>query len=221
MRNTVVIKGNKAGMSVFLDPDVPFEQLLEDIATKFQESAKFWGSVQMTLTLEGRKLTPSEEFQVINVITEHSQIEILCLIDRDANRMKQCEKALNEKLMELSATTGQFFRGNLREGESLESEASIVIIGDVGRGAKVTAKGNVVVLGELNGSVIAGVAGNQDAVIVAIDMAPMQLRIAEYSGKFQDKGKKLGRGPMMACVEHDTICIKSIKKSFFSMLKSI
>lgn len=221
MRNTVVIKGNKAGMSVFLDPDVPFEQLLEDIATKFQESAKFWGSVQMTLTLEGRTLTPSEEFQVINVITEHSQIEILCLIDRDANRMKQCEKALNEKLMELSATTGQFFRGNLREGESLESEASIVIIGDVGRGAKVTAKGNVVVLGELNGTVIAGVAGNRDAVIVAIDMAPMQLRIAEYSGKFQDKGKKLGRGPMMACVEQDTISIKSIKKSFFSMLKSI
>lgn len=221
MRNTVVIKGNKAGMSVFLDPDVPFEQLLEDIATKFQESAKFWGSVQMTLTLEGRTLTPSEEFQVINVITEHSQIEILCLIDRDANRMKQCEKALNEKLMELSATTGQFFRGNLREGESLESEASIVIIGDVGRGAKVTAKGNVVVLGELNGTVTAGVAGNRDAVIVAIDMAPMQLRIAEYSGKFQDKGKKLGRGPMMACVEQDTISIKSIKKSFFSMLKSI
>lgn len=221
MRNTVVIKGNKAGMSVFLDPDVPFEQLLEDIATKFQESAKFWGSVQMTLTLEGRKLTPSEEFQVINVITEHSQIEILCLIDRDANRMKQCEKALNEKLMELSATTGQFFRGNLREGESLESEASIVIIGDVGRGAKVTAKGNVVVLGELNGTVTAGVAGNRDAVIVAIDMAPTQLRIAEYSGKFQDKGKKLGRGPMMACVEQDTISIKSIKKSFFSMLKSI
>lgn len=221
MRNTVVIKGNKAGMSVFLDPDVPFEQLLEDIATKFQESAKFWGSVQMTLTLEGRTLTPSEEFQVINVITEHSQIEILCLIDRDANRMKQCEKALNEKLMELSATTGQFFRGNLREGESLESEASIVIIGDVGRGAKVTAKGNVVVLGELNGTVIAGVAGNRDAVIVAIDMAPIQLRIAEYSGKFQDKGKKLGRGPMMACVEQDTISIKSIKKSFFSMLKSI
>lgn len=221
MGNTVVIKGNKAGLSVFLDSDVPFEQLLKDIAAKFQESAKFWGSVQMTLTLEGRKLTPSEEFQVINVITEHSQIEILCLIDRDANRMKQCEKALNDKLMELSSTTGQFFRGNLREGESVESEASIVIIGDVGRGAKVTAKGNVVVLGELSGTVIAGVAGNQDAVIVAIEMAPMQLRIAEYSGKFQEKGRKLGRGPMMACIENNTMCISNIKKSFFSMLKSI
>ena len=147
MSSTVVIKSNKSGMSVFLDPNIPLEQLLEDVARKFRESAKFWGSVQMTLTLEGRDLTPEEEFQIVNVITEHSQIEILCLLDKDANRIKECEKALNEKLMELSSTTGQFFRGNLREGESLESESSIVIIGDVGKGAKVTAKGNVIVLG--------------------------------------------------------------------------
>ncbi len=221
MSSTVVIKSNKSGMSVFLEPNIPFEQLLEDVARKFRESAKFWGSVQMTLTLEGRNLTPEEEFQIVNVITEHSQIEILCLLDRDANRIKECEKALNEKLMELSSTTGQFFRGNLREGESVESESSIVIIGDVGRGAKVTAKGNVIVLGNLMGSVTAGVAGNKDAVIVAFEMAPTQLRIADYSGKSQEKSKKLGRGPMMACVENSSICIKNIKKSFFSMLKSI
>lgn len=221
MSSTVVIKSNKSGMSVILDSNVSFEQLLEDVARKFRESAKFWGSVQMTLTLEGRKLTPEEEFQIVNEITENSQIEILCLIDRDANRIKECERALNEKLMEMSSTTGQFFRGNLREGESVESESSIVIIGDVGRGAKVTAKGNVIVLGNLMGSVTAGVAGNLDAVIVAIEMAPTQLRIADFSSRSQAKSKKLGRGPMMACVENGTICIKNIKKSFFSMLKSI
>lgn len=221
MSGTVVIKSNKSGMSVFLDSDVEFEQLLCDIALKFKESAKFWGSVQMTLTLEGRKLTPREEFQIVNVITEHSQIEILCLIDRDANRMKQCEKALNEKLMELSSTTGQFFRGNLQEGESLESESSIVIIGDVCRGARVTAKGNVIVLGKLSGSVTAGVAGNRETVIVAFEMAPSQLRIADYYTRCREKERRLGRGPMIACVENCTIIVKNIKKSFFNTLKSI
>lgn len=221
MGNNVVIKSNKAGMSVYLGKDVSFEQLLQDIATKFQESAKFWGSVQMTLTLEGRTLTQEEEMQIVDVITQHSQIEILCLIDRDANRMKQCEKALNEKLMELSAATGQFFRGNLRDGETLESEASIVIIGDVDRGAKVTAKGNVIVLGKLSGTVIAGVAGNENTVIVALEMIPVQLRIAQYATREQEKAKRFGKGPVMACVEQDTIRIKSIKKGFFNSLKSI
>ena len=56
--STVVIKGNKAGMSVYLDPMVPFEQLLTDVAVKFRDSAKFWGAVQMTLSLEGRPLSP-------------------------------------------------------------------------------------------------------------------------------------------------------------------
>ena len=121
MKNTVVIKSNKSGMTVILAPEVPFEQLLLDIASKFEDSAKFWGSVQMVLTLTGRPLTPQQEFEIVNVIMEHSQIEILCLVDLDSNRTKRCEKALNEKLMELSSATGQFYKGCLRKGESLES----------------------------------------------------------------------------------------------------
>ena len=35
--NTVVIKGNRAGMSVYLDPMVPFEKLLEDGVDTFIE----------------------------------------------------------------------------------------------------------------------------------------------------------------------------------------
>ena len=38
MHNTVVIKGNKSGLTVFLDPAPPFEQLLSDVAEKFRES---------------------------------------------------------------------------------------------------------------------------------------------------------------------------------------
>ena len=51
MHSTVVIKGNKSGLTVILDPAPPFEQLLSDVAAKFRESARFWGSVQMALTL--------------------------------------------------------------------------------------------------------------------------------------------------------------------------
>lgn len=218
MHSTVVIKGNKAGMSVILDPEIPFEQLLEDVARKFKESAKFWGSVQMTLTLEGRKLSPEEELQIVDMITVNSQVEVLCLLDTDAERIERCEKALNEKLMEMAACTGQFYRGNLMHGESLESESSIVIIGDVTNGSKVIAKGNVIVLGALKGSVYAGAAGDEGAVIAAMEMAPTQLRIADCVGKTQPKSRKLGRGPMLACIENDAICTKPMKKTLLNTL---
>ena len=218
MKSRVVIKSSKSGMSVYLDPDCTFDELLESIAAKFRDSARFWGNVQIALILEGRKVTSEEEFQIINTITENSGIEVLCLVDQDADRIERCEKALNQKLMELSSRTGQFYKGDLHRGESIESEASIVVIGDVLHGARVTARGNIIILGELRGSVHAGVAGNEDSVVVALDMIPLSIRIGSCSQSYGDKGRKLGRGPTMAFVENCNICTKQLKKSFFSML---
>lgn len=218
MKSKVVIKSSKSGMSVYLDPECTFEELLSEITSKFKESSRFWGNVQIALMLEGRELTADEEFQVVNTITENSGIEVLCLIDSDAGRIERCEKALNQKLMELSSRTGQFFKGDLHRGESLESEASIVIIGDVNHGARVTAKGNIVILGELRGSVHAGVSGNQEAVVVAMEMAPLQIKIADICCHYGDKGRKLGKGPMTAFVDNCNICTKPMKKSFLNVL---
>ncbi len=221
MRNAVVIKGNKAGMTVIMDPELPFDELLQAVEKKFKETARFWGSAQMTLTLEGRTLTANEEFQIVNTITENSDIEVMCLIDSDAERIERCEKALNDKLMELSSATGQFYKGTLREGDVLESEASIVIIGDVEKGARVAAKGNVIILGSLKGTVYAGVAGNINAVVVAFEMAPDQVKISDMNFQKTKSGKLLGRGPMMILVENGRICSEQIKKSFFSSLNFI
>ena len=221
MKNTVVIKGNKSGMTVILDPEAAYETLLLDIAAKFEESARFWGSVQMTLTLAGRPLTPEQEFEIVNVITEHSQIEILCLVDQDINRIRRCERALKNRLMELSSNTGQFFRGNLKAGELLETETSLVVIGDVEKGAKVSAKGNIIILGALRGAAHAGICGNEDAVIVAFEMAPISVRIAGLSLKKAEKGRHLGRGPMMILSENGKVVEEPIKKSFLSALNFI
>ena len=221
MRNAVVLKGNKAGMTVILDEDLSFEELIQALEMKFKETSRFWGSAQMTLTLEGRTLTPKEELQIVNTITENSNIEVMCLIDSDANRIERCEKALNEKLMELSSATGQFYKGMLRSGDVLESESSIVIIGDVEKGARVAAKGNVIILGSLKGTVHAGVAGNINAVIVAFEMAPDQVKISDMNFQKAKSGKLLGRGPMMILVENGRICSEAIKKNFFSSLNFI
>ena len=40
MKSSVVIKGCKSGMTVILNPDIPFEQLLEDVGKKFKEIHK-------------------------------------------------------------------------------------------------------------------------------------------------------------------------------------
>lgn len=42
MQDGIVIKSSKAGMTVILNPDLPFPDLLASIAKKFGDSARFW-----------------------------------------------------------------------------------------------------------------------------------------------------------------------------------
>ena len=71
-------------------------------------------------------------------------------------------------------------------------ETSIIILGDVNAGAKVVSKGNVIILGSLKGNVFAGSAGNVDAFVIALDMKPVQIRIADTIARSPDE-KKIGR----------------------------
>jgi len=70
-------------------------------------------------------------------------------------------------------------RGTLRSGDHLEVEGSLLVLGDVNPGARVSAGGDVRVWGRLRGVAHAGAAGNRQARIVALQLRPLQLRIAD------------------------------------------
>tara|TARA_B100001250_G_scaffold143923_1_gene123196 strand:- start:110 stop:757 length:648 start_codon:yes stop_codon:yes gene_type:complete len=89
----------------------------------------------------------------------------------------------NEKSLTFSKTN--FHQGTVRSGEYLESSGDLVILGDVNPGAKVSAVGNIIIWGRLLGIAHAGSEGNSKATISALQLRPVQLRIA----------KKVARGP--------------------------
>ncbi len=67
----------------------------------------------------------------------------------------------------------------LRSGTRVEYHGHVVVFGDVNPGAEIAAGGNILVWGRLRGAVHAGAAGDQTAVVCALDLAPNQLRIAD------------------------------------------
>ena len=69
-------------------------------------------------------------------------------------------------------------RGTLRSGDHLEVEGSLLVLGDVNPGARVSAAGDVRIWGRLRGVAHAGSDGNAQARIVALQLQPLQLRIA-------------------------------------------
>lgn len=70
-------------------------------------------------------------------------------------------------------------QGTLRAGDHLESEGSLLVLGDVNPGARVEARGHVLVWGTLRGVAHAGNRGDHSARITALQLRPVQLRIAE------------------------------------------
>lgn len=78
-----------------------------------------------------------------------------------------------------AAKTLRLHRGTLRAGDLLEVEGSLLLLGDLNPGATVRASGHVLVWGRLRGTAHAGSSGDPTARIVALQLRPLQLRIAE------------------------------------------
>jgi septum site-determining protein MinC len=70
-------------------------------------------------------------------------------------------------------------QGPLRSGEHLQSEGTVLLLGDLNPGGRISAAGHVLVWGRLRGVAHAGCRGDRSARIVALQLRPLQLRIAE------------------------------------------
>lgn len=190
MNNTVMIKGNKSGIVLVLDEKPDFDSLKKDIAEKFQETAKFFGEANMAISFEGRELSTEEQREVLQIIESKSDLKIACIVNKDKKQEELFKRSLEENLANLEANSGQFYKGNLRSGQVLEVETSVIVIGDVNVGAKVVSKGNIIVIGNLKGNAFAGAGGNKDAFVLALGMQPIQIRIADFIARAPDKADK-------------------------------
>ena len=70
-------------------------------------------------------------------------------------------------------------RATLRSGDHLKARHHVLLIGDVNPGAQISAGGNVLIWGRLRGCAHAGVRGDLNARITALQLRPLQLRIAD------------------------------------------
>lgn len=130
----------------------------------------------------------------------------------------ELEISANKRISELVATEfikehhAKFHKGNLRSGMVLEYDGSIILLGDVNPGAQIRATGNIIVLGALKGVAHAGAQGERDAYVFALNLAPVQLRIADIITRFPDNGNsKSNINPEYAYVEDGTVYVSAFE----------
>ena len=98
-----------------------------------------------------------------------------------------------------------YHRGTLRGGQALHNLGNLVVIGDVNPGAELVASGDIVVFGALRGVAHAGAQGDRSARVIALELAPTQLRIATLIAP-SDSGTR-ARGPEHASIVDERIVV--------------
>lgn len=217
MKNSVILKSFSSGISVIMDATIPYEELLSDIATKFQEADSFFRNAAVAISLEGRDLTENQEREILDVITKNSRLNVLCLMGKDGDKNIKFLGIQNNLTFQKDENCGQFYRGTLKNGQSIETEHSIVILGDVNEGCSVYSAKDIVILGSLRGEAYAGSGGNNNHFIVALEMNPSSLRIGDltynaHSPKTSIWGLKPKNVPKIAYTYNGEIKLENITK---------
>ena len=184
MKDAVLIKSYQSGITLLMREDASLEEILQELAVKFTEAKNFFGTSTMALSMEGREVTEVEEIRILDTIRKNSNVRIACIVGHDETTKKLS-----------TGDEGQFYKGTLKNREVIETENSIVVLGDVYPGSAVISAGNIIILGGLYGEAYAGGSGREDCYIVALEMEPERLKIGDFKYKTNAKQSKWGIRP--------------------------
>lgn len=175
MKSSVIIKGNKYGFQIVLNPVLPFEELLKEVAAKFRESTGFFDSDKaVAVSFDGRILTPGEQNLLVDTIVENSGLSISYIIDGAEALETEFARAIHKRDAEYGQDTHPASEQDpFDETQETSRESHIItesspedLVGKDGQfyrgtlrsGQKIEVDGSLVVLGDINpgAQIIAG-----------------------------------------------------------------
>ena len=207
----VEFKGNKRGIVINVKRKASFEEIRQCIIDKIETSIGFFNGAKI-YSINYNHLSDVELLRLKEDITSRFDIEFI-----------------EEEIKIPYAYHDTKYVNNMRSGENVEFEGDVVVMGDmkpgcqviatgsavvmgnISPGAKVIAYGNVVVMGKVEGFIHAGSKGNKNAYIVANNLNPMVLKIANYIAEApeEENSPRDDINPEIAFTNNETIVIEN------------
>lgn len=196
------IKGIKDGLLVTLG-EGNWPELELALLNQVEEKAAFFKGARMALDV-GNHILRAAEMGALRDRLSSKGISLWAVISNSplteqtaqmlglATRIStpRPERSIRPMDTNLAGETAVFVHRTLRSGFKVTHRGHVVVVGDVNPGAEVIAGGSVVIWGRLRGVVHAGFEGDENAVVCALEMTPTQLRIANLVAVSPRRGKK-------------------------------
>ncbi|HJS18831.1 MAG TPA: septum site-determining protein MinC [Anaerolineales bacterium] len=196
----IQIKGLRDGLLVSLD-DASWEQQRAALIEQVDAQPSFFQGARLALDVATQVLRVSELVELRDQLSERG-ISLWAVISESptteqtaqllglATRISKPrpEESRQFSVEDLGEETALFLNRTLRSGTRIEFAGHVVVLGDVNPGAEIIAEGNILIWGRLRGTVHAGAKGKRNAMVCALDLSPMHLRIAdEVSGALKPR----------------------------------
>lgn len=205
--DSVVIKGIREGLLVTLEGGCWPDQVAQ-LEQKLGAMSAFFKGARVALAVGAHSLSENDIRVVRDLLLRHDVILWAVVSDdphtsqaasrlgldtalppRDTPARPPTSKTARPASAEAEATpeSGLVIRRTVRSGQSIRHTGAIIVIGDVHSGAELIAGGDVIVWGKLHGTVHAGAFGDENAVVCALDLTPLQLRIGRHISRSPDE----------------------------------
>jgi septum site-determining protein MinC len=236
----VRIRGTSEGLVITLGTG-DLKALLRELDERLSNTASFFRGGRVALHVGSRELT-TEDLEAIGQTISRNGVSLWAVIgdsaatqaaaealglettfgprwvttapetassppyEQDERRDKPQPKA------EEDSGLGILVHRTLRSGQVIQHPGHVVVIGDVNPGAEIIASGDIVVWGKLRGIVHAGAAGDDGAVVCALSLTPLQLRIGNHIARAPEGREGLPNRPEMASIRNGEIVAEPWEK---------
>ncbi|MCI1985989.1 MAG: septum site-determining protein MinC [Lactobacillus sp.] len=171
--DAVILKGRKDGFELQLADEADWTAILSGLEALLQKLAQDTpeGDVEFLLTTGNRLLSADQQTQVRRVFDRFPRFEVKTIqaaVADSATLKAQC-----------LARSVHLVGGIIRSGQVVSYTGDVLFMGTLHRSGTLQATGSIFVMGGVEGLLIAGASGDQQAVIVGDIGHAGQIRIAD------------------------------------------
>lgn len=159
-----------------LDEERSFSKQKDDVEKYLLGMKNFLSKGNVKFSYDGADLTFEEEIELCDIADKAFDREVdFCHKKMPPHSLVRHAAANGEKLIKK-------ITGTIRAGEVISSSGDILIFGDVNPTAQLNAQGDIYVIGNLRGVAHAGCMGDETAIVYAMQMNPVMVKIADKIG---------------------------------------
>ena len=199
----VRIKTDNGVVWMLLPPDLKKEgstisyawsELIQQLQQRLNGEARSWKPNTSVRILTGDRLLDSSQFQDLATVLAQANLRIKRIYTSRRQtaiagatlgysiEQTQTNPTLTTRVGEDGTNIADplYLQMTLRSGTEIRHDGSVIVMGDMNPGSNVIADGDILVWGKLRGTVHAGANGNAGAIVMATQMQPSQIRIADF-----------------------------------------